>query len=156
MNLAQNSTSGFGGFEKSLRLHIYEHILRSGKVPKIAEMAESLSKPVEEIRAGLQGLEQGHAVVLQPGGEIMRAAPFWAAPTLFTVECGKQSWWASCIWDALGVPAMLGKDARIVTSCGCCGDDMIVEVWNGAPLHTEGVIHFAVPVRRWYENIVFT
>jgi len=29
-------------------------------------------------------------------------------------------------------------------------------VHKGALLGTKGVIHFAVPASRWYENIVFT
>ena len=156
MNSTENSTSGFGGFEKQLRLRVYQHILRAGRIPAIEELADEFSMPAEEIRAGLQKLEQGHALVLQPSGEILRAAPFWAAPTPFTVECERISWWASCIWDALGVPAMLQMDARIGTSCGCCGEDMSFNVNVAAPRMPQGVIHFAVPARRWYENIAFT
>lgn len=156
MNVAENSNSGFRSFEKELRLRIYEHILRSGKVPSIRELAEAHLLPAAEIREGLQQLEQGHALVLQPDGEILRAAPFWAAPTPFVVERGGSSWWASCIWDALGVAAMLKENVKVNTSCGCCGEDMSFEVHNGPPRNLEAVIHFAVPARRWYENVVFT
>ena len=69
---------------------------------------------------------------------------------------GGTSWWASCIWDALGVAAMLKKSVRVKTSCGCCGEDMSFEVHDGPPRNLKAVIHFAVPARRWYENIVFT
>ncbi|MGH9701937.1 MAG: organomercurial lyase [Candidatus Acidiferrales bacterium] len=152
----ENLSTGFGGFEKQLRIRVFRHILRAGRIPAIGELADGFAMSAEEIRAGLQKLEQGHAVVLQPSGEILRAAPFWAAPTAFTVEHERISWWASCIWDALGVPAMLQIDARIVASCGCCGEDMSFNVHFAAPQMRQGVIHFAVPARRWYENIPFT
>ena len=156
MNLAENSSSGFSSFEKELRLRIYEHILDSGKVPSITDLAEALLLSAAEIHEGLQRLEQGHALVLHPDGEILRAAPFWAEPTPFVVESGGSWWWASCIWDALGVAAMLKKNMKVKTSCGCCGEDMSFEVHDGPPGNLEAVIHFAVPARRWYENIVFT
>ena len=156
MSSTEHSANGFSGFEKQLRLRIYEHILQSGKVPIITELAEALLLPAAEIREGLQQLEQGHALILQPDGEILRAAPFWSGPTSFAVERGGTSWWASCIWDALGVAAMLKKSVQVKTSCGCCGEDMSFEVHDGPPRNLKAVIHFAVPARRWYENIVFT
>jgi hypothetical protein len=36
------------------------------------------------------------------------------------VQAGKRRWWANCIWDALGIPAMLHRDVRIDACCGCC------------------------------------
>ena len=86
------------------------------------------------------------------------ANPFSAVPTPFLVEIGDLSWWGNCIWDALGIAAMVKGDARIVTGCADCSDEMELRV-EGGRLRTEGeegIIHFSVPARRWWENIKFT
>ena len=47
------------------------------------------------------------------------AEPFSAVPTPFAVYVDDQRYFGNCIWDALGIPAMLHADARIESSCGC-------------------------------------
>jgi hypothetical protein len=143
--------------DASLRLALYRFIVARGHVPNIRELAAALSRPEKIIRAGIQRLAQLHIIVLQPqSSEILRAAPFWAVPTTFHVRSGKRSWWASCIWDALAIPVMLRRDAVITTACACCDSAMQLTVRNGRLPSAKGVIHFAVPASRWYENIVFT
>jgi hypothetical protein len=83
------------------------------------------------------------------------AEPFSAVPTAFYVEVGKHAWWGNCIWDALGIPAMLKEDARVITACGCCNDAMTVEVRNGELLHPSGLVHFALPPKDWWKDVVF-
>ena len=62
----------------------------------------------------------------------------------------------SCIWDALAIPAMLRRDALITTACACCDSAMELTARRGRLQRAYGLIHFAVPASRWYENIVFT
>ena len=52
------------------------------------------------------------------------------------------------------VIAMLKRDATLETSCGCCGERMTIEVRDARPA-ASGIIHFAIPAKRWWENIVF-
>lgn len=150
-------------FDGRVRLKIYRHILRTTRVPTVEELAQQMRKPLQTIRAAYRRLAGAHAIVFEPataGERILRAAPFWGSPTGFAVEVGRRSYWASCIWDALGIPAMLGRDALIRTSCGCCSEAMEVRVRDGklpaGRVGGRGVIHFAVPARHWYDDIVFT
>ena len=69
---------------------------------------------------------------------------------------GDRSWFGNCIWDALGIPAMLGKDARIDASCGCCNLAMPVDIRKGKLVATRGIIHIAVPAGEWYKDVAFT
>ena len=138
-----------------LRLYVYRHFVDRGRAPKVAEMAAALRAPLRSVRAGLQRLAETHAFCIQASGELWRAAPFSVVPTPFAVQVGKRQWWANCIWDALGIPAMLGRDATIDASCGCCNYRMILEVAGKLRAH-EGVIHIAVPARHWYDDIAFT
>jgi len=142
--------------DNRLRLAIYRHLLRTGRAPSVAEMAKGLSWPRSRVEAGLARLSQSHAFMTQENWEIWRAAPFSAVPTAFPVRVGRRSYWANCIWDALGIPAMLHKDAIIGASCGCCNFGMEVGVKRGRLGNANGIIHIAVPARDWYKDVGFT
>ena len=147
----------FSPFDARVRIQLYRYILRWQLVPSSAELARAVRRPAGEIRPALHRLAAAHAIILEPGGRrILRAAPFWGSPTGFAMDVGTRSYWASCIWDALGVPAMLGKDALVRSSCGCCSEAMEIRVSAGRLRHSSGVIHFAVPARRWYQDTVYT
>jgi Alkylmercury lyase len=149
---AQKSAS----FDNELRLYIYRHTIDRGSTPTVREMANGLRASVRTVRAGLLRLAKTHAFLLQENGELWRAAPFSAVPTAFPVRLGKRQWWGNCIWDALGIPAMLGQDATIDASCGCCNQRMTLEVSRKKLRAAAGIIHIAVPARHWYDDIVFT
>jgi len=112
---------------------------------------------LRKVKAALRRLSASRAFVLQEAsGELWRAAPFSAVPTLFPVRAGKRSWWGTCIWDALGILAALRVDGSIFGSCGCCNQAMPLAVSNRKLHPAKGLIHIAVPARRWYEDVVFT
>jgi alkylmercury lyase-like protein len=144
------------GFDSHLRLFVYREMIRTGRCPTVAQMAKSLKMPVKMVRAGLSRLSESHAFMLQEDGELWRVAPFSTIPTPFPVTVGSRSWFGNCIWDALGIPAMLGKDAKIEAACGCCNLAMRVEVRDGKLRGRPGIIHIAVPAREWYKDVAFT
>jgi len=119
-------------------------------------MARGLRTSGAKVRASLARLSQSHAFMMQENGELWRAAPFSCIPTGFPVTVGRKSWYGNCIWDALGIPAMMKKDALIGAACGCCNFDMPVEIRGGKIHSGGGVIHIAVPARNWYKDVVFT
>jgi hypothetical protein len=95
--------------------------------------------------------------VLAPGAaNIWLANPLCATPSPFAVEAGGRSWWGVCVWDALGIPAMLGTDGVVSTRCPDCQEPIELAVKGGELEPVEAVIHFAVPASRWWENIAFT
>lgn len=143
-------------FDSRLRLFVYREMIRTGQCPAVAEMAEFLKTPVKSIRAGLSRLSESHAFMLQEDGELWRVAPFSTIPTAFPVRVAKRSWFGNCIWDALGIPAMLGKNAQIGASCGCCNLAMPIEVRDRKLRAGRGIIHIAVPAREWYKDVAFT
>lgn len=143
-------------FDSRLRLFVYRHLLREEKSPTVAEMAKGLACGVAKVRASLARLSESHAFMMQEKGELWRAAPFSCIPTAFPVRVGRRSYFGNCIWDALGIPAMLGKDAVIEASCACCNHEMPVEIRSGKLRSGGGLIHIAVPARDWYKDVVFT
>jgi hypothetical protein len=143
-------------FEKQVRFQVYTQFVTTGRAPTIGEIAYALSCSRPEVQAAYQRLAAGKALVLQESGEVLMAEPFSAVPTPFTVEVGTRAWWGNCIWDALGIPAMLRQNARVVTACGCCNEAMTLEVRDSMLQYPHvGVVHLAIPPREWWNDVVF-
>lgn len=142
--------------DKVVRGHVYDFVMREGLPPTIAEAASVLSRSPGELRDSFLRLADGHILVLQKGsGEILMANPFSAVPTPFLVKAGGRSYYGNCIWDAMGIPAMLKQDATIEASCGCCSTAMNLHVTDGSPGQARGIAHFAIPAAHWWDDIVF-
>jgi len=84
------------------------------------------------------------------------ANPLSAVPSPFLVRMGGRAFFGSCVWDGLGILAMLQAGGTLETSCSCCGERMSIDVRDGRAQPTEGIVQFAIPAKRWWENIVFT
>ncbi len=86
------------------------------------------------------------------------ALPFAARPTGHRVLDGSRRWWANCAWDSLAIPAALGIDAEI--EARWLDDDTPVDlrIEHGRPAGeaSDGFIHFTIPARHWWDDIVET
>ena len=142
--------------DADVRRAIYERTLNSGVVPSAATIAADVGAATEEVHGAVRRLAEAHVVVLQSNGEILMAAPFSAVPTPFVVTAGAIRAFGNCIWDAFGIVAMLQRDGIVETACGCCGLAMTVRIDGGSLHDIDGVVHYAVSARHWWDNIVFT
>jgi hypothetical protein len=144
-------------FDRDVRLAVYGFFVAEGRAPSIEEIAEDLGRPAGEVAAAFGRLEAAHVLVMERGTSTIRMAhPFSAVPTAFQVETSRGSSWGNCIWDAFGIVAMLGGDGTVSTSCADCGQPMVLPVRHGVLQEHEGVAHFAVPARRWWDDIGYT
>jgi hypothetical protein len=144
-------------FDRKVRGFIYNFTMERGYPPKLADAAEEFSVPLDEILASFRRLAAARIIVQQrDSGEILMANPFSAVPTPFLVKLDNYDCFANCIWDALGIPAMMKKDAGIQTSCADCGTAFEIRIVENTVLGEPGLLHFAIPARRWWEDIVFT
>jgi hypothetical protein len=145
-----------GDLDTRVRLHVYESFVADGRPPTVAETAAELEVAEPDAAAAYRRLEENRVIVLAPGTlNVWMVNPFSATPTPFRVETPRGSYWGNCIWDALGIPAMLGTDGAVATSCPDCGEPMELRVGEGQAAG-EAIVHFAVPARRWWDNIAFT
>jgi len=148
-------------FNTRVRLKLYELFVANGRCPKMDDVARALDCTVSDVATAYKQLADAHMLVLQSGsGDVLMANPLSAVPTPFLVEtfdrATPRSWYGNCIWDALGVISMLHGDGRVLTSCGCCGESMTVSVKNGAVVAApEAIVHFAIPAKHWWDDIVF-
>ena len=140
--------------DRDVRLAVSRKIIDEEVPPTAPELAERLGTDTASIEASLHRLEDAHMLTLVPGtSSVWMAFPFSAVPTPFEVRVGDRRYFGNCIWDALGIPVCLDADATIDSSCPDCAEPLRLEVRDGSLLPAEGVIHFAVPAARWWEDI---
>lgn len=141
--------------DADVRRAIYERAMNSGRVPSAATIAGDLGADLTAVREAFARLAEAHVLVLQDN-EILMAAPFSAVPTSFSVTAGGLQAFGNCIWDALGILAILHRDGVVETACACCGSAMTLTVTGDALHERDGIVHYAVPATEWWNNIVFT
>lgn len=150
------NTEHVNDLDKQIRRHVYDLTMREGTPPLAARVADALDIAHADVLASFRRLADAHMLVLQPeSGEILMAGPYSAVPTPFRVRARGVAAYGNCIWDALGIPAMLQSDGDIDTSCADCGASASIRIVDGK-LHGEGLMHFALPARIWWKDIVFT
>ena len=136
---------------------IVEFIIEHGFAPTAAELGVLLGVPPSAIDQGLAELQDDHGVVLHPGSSrIWVIHPFSTAPTSFVVRWGEREWWAPCAWCALGAAALLGGDVDIVTTLGASGSQATLSIRDGEVHPRDLVVHFPVPMRRAWDNVVYS
>lgn len=143
--------------DSSLHHVVITHFLEQQRPPTVDEVAAHFGCDAGAARRALRALADNHGIVLQPqSDEVWVAHPFSAAPTTFVVRSGTKSWWGNCAWCSLGVAQLAGGNATIETRLGALGDPVTVRIENGALLDTDYVVHFPIPMRRAWDNVIFT
>jgi hypothetical protein len=152
-----DASTNTDALDRAVRLQVFGQAAATARVPQAAEIAEALGRTGAEVEASLLRLAAGRVLILAPNGTTIWAPnPFCAVPSDTRVEARGRTYWAICIWDALGIPAALHADATVRAGCGDCGDELVLEVRDGRLARAEGVVHFGVPAMRWWENIGHT
>ena len=143
--------------DAAVRLFVYRFFLEHGRPPMPVETGLELGMTSAEAAAAVRRLAEAHLLVLAPGTPyVWLANPLSALPSPFAVRADERDWYGVCIWDALGVIAMLGGDGTVTTRCPCCGEVMVVDVRGGEVSGPEGaVVHYAVPAPHWWDDIGF-
>ena len=139
------------------RSFVYRTIVDTTRPPTVDDAAAHFGIGTDRAADLYRELHRRHALFLEPGTTSVRMAnPFSALPTPFRVHARGKSYWANCAWDALGVPAALHCDATIETQCASSGRPVTLVVRDRQVSGQGELIHFLVPFRRWYDDLVFT
>ena len=143
--------------DADVRRQVYTATLGRGLPPTINELAHATTNSSPLVRDSLRRLSAARVLVLQPiSGEILMAPPFSAVPTPFVTRTAAHASYANCAWDALGVSVMLHRAACIESACACCGESLTIDTRMDAPPAGDAIVHFAVPARKWWDDIVYT
>ena len=139
-----------------MRNAVYATILDRAVPPTADEIAATLGVCSDDVRSAYERLNRRHALFLTPGSHDVRMAhPFSGVPTAFRAEVGDHTYWANCGWDVLGIPAALHADAQIEAPIGD-GKSIRFAIEAGRLKDWDGVVHFPLPFRRWYDDLIET
>ena len=147
-----------GELDQRIRYEVYAAFAASGRAPSAAALAGSLDESLLGAHAGLERLHDAHALVLDAATrEVRMALPFSNRPTAYRVESGGRVWDANCAWDAVALVPLLGLEAaRIVDSGESDREPRVLRVEDRALVERDGVVSFARPASRWWDDILFT
>lgn len=142
-----------------IRAHIYQFFVERGRPPSTSETASHFRMAESDARDAYQRLHDAHTILLEPGTTNVRMAnPLSAVETPFRVTANGRTYFANCAWDSLGIPAMLGTDATVeaaYTEADGSTTSARYQIVNDE-LQGDGLVHFTLPFRRWYEDQIHT
>jgi len=149
------------GQDWRIRLFIYHFFVEHERPPTFSEAAASVGIDEDEARAAYRRLAQHHQICVASGTDrVLMAPPLSAVPTLYRVTVRGRRLWANCAWDALGIAAMLEADAGIEARHPLSGEGMALEVrqqeLNSTADLQDARVHFSLPVRDWYDDLLHT
>jgi len=145
----------FTASERAVRMFVYRHFVETGRAPDVSATAAAVQIDRREVVAALRKLVAAHALVVAPAStNIWMAHPFSAVPTAYPVTARGRTYWGNCAWDAAGILALLG-DGESRTRCPDCAAALTVTV-RDRRISGEGLVHFAVPPRNFWDNIGYT
>src|ERR1700752_1075606 len=98
-------------FDLRVKVATYGITAERGMPPSLHDVARATGSAPDDVRDAFARLMQKKLLVLEPDGATIRMAPpFSGVPTQHRVQAGGVAYYANCAWDALGIPAALGKD----------------------------------------------
>ncbi|WP_327424900.1 alkylmercury lyase family protein [Streptomyces sp. NBC_01527] len=116
---------------RAMHQAVLRHFAATGSAPETAvlEPVAAAGRTAAEV---LAELAQEDFLTLGPDGRIRAAYPFSAVPTPHRVTiAGGTQVWSMCAIDALGIPAMLGRDVVIASADPVTGESVTVTSENG-------------------------
>lgn len=140
-----------------IRAFVYRYFADTTHAPSVNETATHFNLTHEEAAFIYKILHERHAFFLAPGTQdILIANPFSNTETPFRVHANKKTYFANCAWDSLGIPAALHCDADVEATCSQSGHPIFLQVRDGLVSESDVLVHFLVPFKHWYEDLVFT
>ena len=123
----------------------------------MAEVAERLGENVAPVLRAWDRLRKARVIVTSENGtSILMANPFSGVPTEHIFESAGVRYYANCGWDALGIPAALGRSGVVKSRCANSGEPLELDIGNDGPEPCDWLFHSLVPAARWWDDIVFT
>jgi hypothetical protein len=140
--------------ESAIHHYLVRGLIDDGFAPDIARLQELVKVDAAPVREVLKRLEASHSVVCHPGCAAPWVVhPFSLSPTATWVQSGQRGWWAPCIWCALGIATLVGGNVVIHSRIGGEAEDLNFHVGDGLVREDNIVMHFAVPLRRAWDNV---
>lgn len=142
-------------FERQVRAMVIQTLRDTGEAPTATQVGNALGAVESRVLAALRSLDDEHRLVLIPGTDrVMMAHPFSGIASDYLVTIGERTWFANCVWDGLSILALLG-DGTLETHSPATGEPIALTVRDGV-VQGDAIVHFLVPARHFWDDIVFT
>ena len=141
-----------------VRAFVYAHFAETTRAPLAGHIAAHFRVTHSQAESALRALHDKHALFLEPGTTRIRIAnPFSAIPTDYKVDVRDRTYTANCAWDSFGIAAALHEThADIHSICSQSGEPIHVHIRNGDVIDHAAIVHFQVPFKNWYDDLVHT
>ena len=141
----------------NIRAFVYRYFSDTTRAPGVDETAAHFALTREGAASAYEALHERHAFFLNPGThDILMANPFSGIETPFRVHANGKIYFANCAWDSLGIPIALHSDADVEAVCAQSGERIMLRVRDGQVSESDVLVHFLVPFKRWYDDLVHT
>lgn len=120
--------TGHGQAEDRVYRAVLAHYAAHACAPSVPQLSAKTGMDLAELHASLKDLDARDLIVLDRGSHVITGAyPFTDRETEHRVIVDGQTVHAMCAVDALGAPAMIGRDAVIESSCRGCNGAIRIE-----------------------------
>lgn len=126
--------------------------------PTVAQTAVNFDIGEDKAREAYRWLHNKHALFLdEVTGSIRMLNPFSGVETSHIVKTQGHTYYANCAWDLFGIAVVLKTPyASLETRCPESREPITVELEAGRITKGDGIVHFLVPFKDWYEDLVYT
>lgn len=97
----------------------------------LAELGEAMGTTAGSLEPVVGRLAADGLVDRDASGAVAGARGLTLVPGRHKLALGGAAFSTWCAYDAIGIPAALGEDARVATSCGVCGAELVVQIKAG-------------------------
>src|SRR5690606_23751955 len=110
------------------------------------------------VQQALERLHDAHHIFLDPDSHQLRMAnPLSAIETDYRVKVDDKWFFANCAWDTLGIAAMTVDSVTVEANLPRSREIVTNPVTSGQLIAPSGLlVHFSLPVRLWYDNLIDT
>jgi len=125
---------GGGELAVELRELAFGLLLRDRLPVPPAVLAELAGADQPGVDTALDGLARDGRIDRDRRGQVLGSAGLTLGDGPHGLEIEGNAFRTWCAFDALGIPAALGADARIATACAACGRRIDVDLQAGRPI----------------------
>lgn len=144
-------------YSSQFHYYILKHIVEKCYSPTISDLAKQFNLDNQTVISELKALSEIHGVVLHPNSsEVWAIHPFSNAPTATCIRAGEQTWWANCIWCALGATALIDSAVSITTCIGGEHQQVVIRVDEQGIDREDLYVHFPIPMINAWDNVIYT
>lgn len=124
--------------DDGFRRYAFGQLRESGAVAVAEVVARSPNGAASAQSTLDEMVERGMAIL--EGDDLVAIDGLSTRPTRHQMTVGEDPLFTWCAADAVGIPAALGEDAKVVTGCPHCSAEIVVQIDAGVPDANEDLV----------------